>query len=91
MTRPNYPPLTRRHQRIFAGAAIIAVAFSAGLALARLALVRWWLDKCVGADPTSQCRWAETGFTWWWVLLIDGILAAALIAHRLTADRLVVE
>ena len=91
MTSPNYPPLTWRHQRIFAGASIIAVSFCAGLALARLALVRWWLDNCVRADPTSQCRWAEAGFNWWWVPLVVGVLGAALVAHHLTADRLVAE
>ena len=91
MTRPNYPPLTRRHQRIFAIAALVAVLFSAGLALGRLALIRWWMGNCMGLEPTSQCQLTEAGFNWWWILLAAGVLGIAYVAHRLTADRLVVE
>lgn len=91
MSRPDYPPLTPRHRRVFGVATLVAIGFSVGLALTRLAVIRWWLEKCVGADPTAECRWAEHAFTWWWVGLVIGILAIAWTAHRLTADRLVVE
>jgi hypothetical protein len=84
--RPEYPPLTARHKRVFAVAAVLAVAYASGLALARLALIRWWLGNCKLAS--TACTWADLAFTWWWAALIAGILALAFVAHRLTADRL---
>ena len=88
-SRPAYPPLSARHKRIFLAAAALAIAYVVSLSLARLALIYWWLASC--DEASTACAWADFGFTWWWVALILGVLAIALGAHRLTADRLVVE
>ena len=88
--RPRYPPLTLRHKRIFAVAAVVAVAITAGLALWRLSLIRWWLGHC--GKQSEACTWAEFGYEWGWgVALLAGLGIIALVAHRLTADRLLLD
>lgn len=87
--RPDYPPLTPRHKRIFGIALLIAAAFTIALALARLGLIRWWLVQCSKDSPA--CRWAEIGFEWWGVGLLAGLGLIAFVAHRLTADRLLLD
>ena len=82
----NYPPLTRRHKVVFACAGMLGLCLGVGIALGRLALIRWWLGHCPTA--TTTCRSAEFAFDWWWVPLVGVLLAVAYGAHRLTRDRL---
>ena len=85
-SKQAYAPLNRRHKRIFAVAAVSAVGFCAGVASARFALIQWWLANC--PTGSSRCSVADEAITWWWVGLLAGVFAIALVAERLTADRL---
>jgi hypothetical protein len=87
---PAYPPLTRRHKVTFGAAALIALALVAGIATARMALINWWLVNCTSTTAHTSCTVAKAGFTWWWIIVLAGVLLIAFVAHRLTLDRLTV-
>ena len=81
-----YAPMTSRHKRVFAFAALGGVVVVAGIAMARLELIKWWINNC-GADVPG-CGAAEIAFDWWWVLLLCAAASIAFTAHWVTRDRL---
>lgn len=86
LRRPDYPPLSARHKRVFLAAGFLTVSSIALCAFARMALIRWWLAEC--ADVTPACNVAEMAFEWWWVVMLASVVSIGLVSHVLTKDRL---
>jgi hypothetical protein len=78
--------MSSRHQAMFAGATVAFIALCLVLASARMYVMHWWMAKC--GEASQSCRAAELAIDYWWVALLAGASALAIVAHWLTRGRL---